>query len=76
MLMHPKCVIFDLGGVVFSSPIGRLGELEVQMNMKKDTLNRHIMHSTSWKRMETGATSYSNRRGLVAFNSLLNSFQY
>ena len=55
--MHPKCVIFDLGGVVFSSPIGRLGELEVQMNMKKDTLNRHIMHSTSWKRMETGATT-------------------
>ena len=52
-----KTVIFDLGGVVFSSPIGRLAELETKYHMKTKTLNRHIMHCKAWKRMETGVTN-------------------
>ena len=54
-----SCVIFDLGGVVFSSPIGRLRELESTYHMPTHTLNRFIMHSPAWKRMETGLTSPS-----------------
>ena len=52
-----KCVIFDLGGVVFSSPIGRLAALETEIGMPSKTLNRFIMNSKAWKRMEKGITN-------------------
>jgi putative hydrolase of the HAD superfamily len=50
----PKCVIFDLGGVVFSSPIGRLAQLEVEHGLPSKMLNTHIMNSLSWSRLEKG----------------------
>ena len=40
-----ELVIFDLGGVVFESPIGALADLERLFNLPKNLLNRHIFQS-------------------------------
>ena len=52
--MKIKCVLFDLGGVVFSSPIGRLAKLEKRFGITHNALNRYIMNSKSWKDLERG----------------------
>lgn len=52
-----KCVIFDLGGVVFSSPIGRLGKLERIYGIPHNVLNGYIAKSTAWKELEKGTLS-------------------
>ena len=52
-----RCVIFDLGGVVFSSPIGRLRVLECQKGIPLNALNKYIAHATSWKELEKGTIS-------------------
>ena len=49
-----KAVIFDLGGVVFSSPIGRLGEVERKIGLEHNSLNRHIGNCKTWGQMERG----------------------
>jgi epoxide hydrolase-like predicted phosphatase len=49
-----KCVIFDLGGVVFSSPIVRLGKLERVRGIQHNLLNRYIARCNAWKKLEKG----------------------
>ena len=49
-----KAVIFDLGGVVFESPIKHLKMLEEKMKLPRNALNRRIFGSPAWSRMERG----------------------
>lgn len=49
-----KCVIFDLGGVVFSSPIVRLRKLEQIRGIQRNALNGYISRSKAWKELEKG----------------------
>ena len=49
-----QCVIFDLGGVVFESPIVKLAELESSHGLEVHALNRFIMQSSSWSALEKG----------------------
>jgi len=55
--MQFKGVIFDLGGVVFESPIALLRKLEEQLRLPLNALNRHIFSSPSWAKLERGLIS-------------------
>jgi putative hydrolase of the HAD superfamily len=52
--MAPAAVIFDLGGVVFESPVASLRKLEHEHGMPTNLLNKHIAQSEAWSRMERG----------------------
>ena len=57
MRIAPAAVIFDLGGVVFDSPIAGLRRLEQTLGMPRSMLNRHIAQSEAWSKMERGLIS-------------------
>ena len=50
----PKLVIFDLGGVVFESPIARLVRVEQEHGILNFGLNRFLSSTKAWKKLETG----------------------
>lgn len=49
-----RCVIFDLGRVVFPSPISRLGQLERTNGIAHNALNKYIAASQAWNELEKG----------------------
>lgn len=55
-----KAVIFDLGGVVFSSPMQAFSKLEKQHGLEHNFLNRMIVRNgedSAWSRLERGILS-------------------
>lgn len=55
-----KAVIFDLGGVVFSSPMQAFSKLEQQHGLEKNFLNRMIVRNgneSAWSKLERGLLS-------------------
>ena len=49
-----SCVVFDLGGVVFASPVTRLAHAEARAGLPRHVLNRYIMHCRAWAELERG----------------------
>ncbi len=55
-----KAVIFDLGGVVFSSPMRAFSKLEQQHGLERNFLNRMIIRNgeeSAWSKLERGLLS-------------------
>lgn len=55
-----KAVIFDLGGVVFSSPMQAFSKLEKQYGLEHNFLNRMIVRNgeeSAWSKLERGLFS-------------------
>jgi len=55
--MSIKAVIFDLGGVVFDSPMDVFARFESRLGLPPNTLNRHIVRrgvEGAWSRLERG----------------------
>lgn len=55
--MSIKAVIFDLGGVVFDSPMDVFARYEARLGLPDNFLNHHIVkagHDGAWSRMERG----------------------
>jgi len=55
-----KAVIFDLGGVVFSSPMQAFSKLEQQHGLEHNFLNRMIVRNgenSAWSKLERGLLS-------------------
>jgi len=58
-----KGVIFDLGGVVFSSPMQAFSKLERQHGLEHNFLNRMIVRNgenSAWSKLERGLLSMGN----------------
>ena len=58
--MEIKAVIFDLGGVVFESPMDVFVKFETRLGLPPNTLNRHIVNSGpdgAWAGLEKGRLS-------------------
>jgi epoxide hydrolase-like predicted phosphatase len=55
-----KAVIFDLGGVVFSSPMQAFSKLEQQHGLERNFLNKMIVRNgneSAWSKLERGLLS-------------------